>query len=383
MSKFKLDQDLLDHLRAKGVCKDSIESIENLCIENSRLKNKVELDKFKMMADWSPCTISWIKDDLTYAGVNKTLSDLYEIDSSEFIGKKIGFNSNYAYFLEFSKELFSSQKEHLSTEISAVIDGVDKKFYLVGTKFKEAKEAIIIGLDVTELSSLKESVALMERLSSLGEMVAGIVHEVNNPLTVIQNKAKVIKRHIESGELEKAIDGTQRIFDTCIRMGKIIEGVKSFVRQADNDPHTEVNIHEVLGEAQGLLHSKFLASGVQVKLPTGEIPMIHGNQTQLYQVFINLMTNAIDAIDGCEEKWIEIETESLTDSKIAILFRDSGAGISEEIKSKIFQSFYTTKGSGKGTGLGLSLCQKIVERHGGSIEIVDDSNTCFRITLAA
>ena len=96
------------------------------------------------------------------------------------------------------------------------------------------------------------------------------------------------------------------------------------------------------------------------------------------------MTNAIDALSECEEKWIEVETTAVGDngSSIEVIFRDAGTGLTEEVKKNMFNSFYTTKGSGKGTGLGLSLCQKIAERHGGSIEVKDEEHTCFRIILA-
>jgi signal transduction histidine kinase len=388
MSEFDQYKKLVQRLGQQGVGKSDLDQIRELIevgVQGDQEKRHLEreLEKFKLMADWSPCTISWIKDDYTYAGVNKTLCELYGVDAQEFIGKKVGFNSDYNYFLEFSKSLFTSEEESLSAEFVATIEKSEKKFYLVGTKFKGQKEAIIIGLDITELSSLKDSVALMKRLSSLGEMVAGIVHEVNNPLTVVQNKAKIATRYIQKGKIDEALSSLETISKTCVRMGKIIEGVKSFAREAEADPHTKVMINETLIEARDLLLSKFLANDVKVLLPTEIGPSIVGNQTQLYQVFINLMTNAIDAIAESDDKWIEVETRALDDKRVEILFRDSGSGISQDLRDKVFQSFFTTKESGKGTGLGLSLSKKIVEKHGGTLEVQDEKNTCFRLILAA
>ncbi|MCR9206434.1 MAG: hypothetical protein NXH75_17765, partial [Halobacteriovoraceae bacterium] len=138
---------------------------------------KSELEKFQLMVDWTPCTISWIKKDLTYVGVNKTLCDLCEVDRTDFIGQQVGSHTRQEYFKEFSEELFKTNSESHSTNLTASIDGESKKFYLVGTKFNNQEEAVIIGLDITELAKLQQTVGLMERLSSLGEMVAGIVHE--------------------------------------------------------------------------------------------------------------------------------------------------------------------------------------------------------------
>ncbi len=388
MSNFKEKAILLEELAEQGVDKELLNQVSIICDEKSFFENKSEilveeLEKFKAMADFSPCTISLVKSDNTYLSVNKTLSDLYGVHSSEFTGKRVGFNSNYGHFYDFSKELFSVTEESISREVSATINSSERTFYLVGTKLKEGSEAIIMGLDVTELSSLKGSMALMERLSSLGEMVAGIVHEVNNPLTVIQNKGRLIFRYLERGETKKVEDAAQSISDNCSRMVKIIDGVKGFAREAEADPFTNVKIHEVLLEAQGLLHAKLRENDVRIVLPVGAGPVIYGNRTQLFQVFINLITNAIDAISDCKEKWIRIETRIRKDGKVEINFRDSGGGISEELKNKIFQSFYTTKQNGKGTGLGLSLSLKIVEKHGGMIEVEDEANTCFKVTLAA
>ncbi len=348
-----------------------VSAFGSLSDENHYLES--ELKKFRLMVDWTPCTISWIRDDLTYIGVNKTLSELCEVPVADFIGKKVGAHTNQEYFKEFAEDLFRSDEEAKETNLQTTIENEEKEFFLVGRKFNEEREAVIIGLDITELSRLQKSVGLMERLSALGEMVAGIVHEINNPLTVIKNQAVMIKKYQDREQKEKIEKASQSIIKMADKMTKIVEGVKSFVRQGQHDPATEAYVFETLSEAAMLLESKFKESQVKLELPKGDGPTLTGNQTQLFQVFVNLMTNSIDAIVEQEERWIKVwaseEKSNENGDYIRLYFQDSGPGISVEMEKKIFQSFFTTKEKGKGTGLGLSLCKKILQAHGGDLWI--------------
>ena len=351
-------------------------------LEKERDFYKRELDKFNQMIDWTPCTISWITKDLTYVGVNKALCDLCEREKSEFIGQKVGNHTNQEFLKEFSKKLFDSKQVTETTNLTSEIDGEIKKFYLIGRKFNNEEEAVIIGVDITELLRLQQTIGLMERLSSLGEMVAGIVHEINNPLTMISLKGAMIKKYLEKGDSEKAVEAGTKIQETCHKMGKIIEGVKTFVRQGSEDPHSEGLLHETIKESALLIESKLKDSGIEVEFPDGPDIKFLGNQTQLFQVFVDLMTNSIDAIRENETKWIKISTEIFDEDRVRILFVDSGTGIPEKIEKNIFESFFTTKGKGKGTGLGLSLCRKIVQSHGGQLYIDSEKpHTTFCIEI--
>lgn len=384
MSNDKKFEELFQLLEEQGAQASTLaklrEHTSHILSESESFKR--ELAKFQLMVDWTPCTISWIKEDLTYRGVNKTLCDLCELEKEDFIGKPVGTHTKQIYFKKFSEDLFQSEDESHSIDLSTTIDGEEKKFYLVGTKFNNDQEAVIIGLDITELSKLQQTVGLMERLSSLGEMVAGIVHEINNPLTVIKNKAAMIKKYEEKGQAERVIEASEKIEETCGRMGKIIEGVKSFVRQGQMDPHTDAFINDTLREAALLLESKLKDADVELILPSGSGGLIEANQTQIYQVFVNLLTNSIDAIRDLKDRWIKVESFEESSGMLKLIFLDSGPGIPEETAKHIFDSFYTTKGKGKGTGLGLSLCRKIIEGHGGDISIdFSQKNTTFVIHL--
>lgn len=383
MDKKEIDQ-LFQKLEKGKITSSEIQSLKK---EYYLLEH--ELEKFRQMVDWTPCTISWIRDDLTYIGVNQTLSDLCEVDVKDFIGKKVGSHTQQEYFKEFATALFESDDQAKETNLSTQIEGEDKDFFLVGRKFNEEKEAVIIGLDITELARLQKSMGLMERLSALGEMVAGIVHEINNPLTVIKNQAMMIGKYQDKYEgddqREKIGKSTESIQRTAEKMTKIIEGVKSFVRQGQHDPATEAFVNETLSESAMLLESKFKEAKVELTLPQGDGPTVTGNQTQLFQVFVNLMTNSIDAIIDLEERWMKVEVEDYAGKEgtvIRLRFHDSGPGITKELEDKIFQSFFTTKEKGKGTGLGLSLCKRILQAHGGDLWIDHEvEHTCFVVDI--
>ncbi|GEM_PF-1938515 len=384
-------ENALAALKEEGADASSLAVIEGeIKALRSAYDEKVkEMERFQIMFDWSPCTLSWIDHNLNYLGVNKALCDIFKLPAEDFIGKEVGSHSKQAFFREFSKELFNIKEDTHSLELTVNIKGQDRSFYLLGTKFKQGNEAIIIGLDVTELVHMEKSMALMERLSSLGEMVAGIVHEINNPLTVIKNRAHRIPKLLKLGDIERAQSDAESINATCTKIEKIIHGVKTFVRHGQDDPRTIGDLRDSLDQAVLMLESKLKNSFIKVTLPKESIPNVLGNHTQFYQVFVNLLSNSIDALnDGAgrsgesiSARWIHVEYEE-RDEEHCLRFIDSGFGIPKEKQNQIFDSFYTSKLPGMGTGLGLSLCKKILDLHGGNIAVDNEhKNTCFVVTI--
>ncbi len=349
----------------------------------------LELERFQVMFEWVPCTISWIDSSLTYLGVNKALCELYGKGPEHFLQKQVGIHTDQDYFKDFSRELFTMKETSHSLELTANVNGAERHFYLLGTKFQEGKEAVIIGLDVTEVVNLQESVSLMERLSSLGEMVAGIVHEINNPLTVIKARSQKLPKLVKKDNQEGIIKSAKSIDQTCLKIEEIIEGVKSFVRQGHKDPAVEFQLEDSLRQAAMLVESKTKESFIKVEYPQDTQTLVEGNQTQIFQVFVNLFTNAIDALnegadngeESVSQRWIKVEILEHGESYL-IRFIDSGLGVPQGKEEKIFQSFYTLKPAGKGTGIGLSLSRKIMENHGGRLW-VDSTHphTCFVVEL--
>ena len=341
-----------------------------------------DLEKLKVVLDFTPCTVSWINRDLTYAGVNKTLADMCKLPVSDFYGQEIGYYSHDKYFYNFSKRLFDQPDLTIREELRGHIGGEEKSFWVIGTKFNENQQAVIMGIDVTEVKNLEHTITIMDKLSSLGEMVAGIIHEVNNPLAAIKANAQLIQKFLENNDIQKAKKLSERIDATTDRISHIIRGIKTFVRRGDADPYETITIKQIIDDAFVICEGKFKEKQVQFFPPQEESTLeITCNVTEIFQVFVNLMANAIDAIEKLEERWVRISIRQ-DEEWIKIIFVDSGSGLPESVLKNLFKAFYTTKGLGKGTGLGLSLCKKIIESHGGSINVDSEQpNTTFVLTF--
>lgn len=221
------------------------------------------------------------------------------------------------------------------------------------------------------------------KMATLGEMAAGIAHEINNPLSIIQGKAWLLKKHMDENkvDLTKFAVDLQAIHDTTLRISKIIHGLKKFARTADKDPFVETSISSLIDDSLALCYEKFKNSGIQIRV-LGEQPYkFECRSIQISQVFLNLLSNSFDAIEGTLDPWIEVQIKELSD-EFEISFTDSGKGISQFIQEKIMQPFFTTKEVGKGTGLGLSISQGIIQSHNGDLYYDKGStNTRFVIRM--
>lgn len=326
-----------------------------------------QIEKLQIILDTNPCTISWVTKNIEYVGVNKTLADICNLPKDDFPNKKVGYYTEDKYFYNFTQQLFESEDSTHYEELKANLNDEEKRFWVVGTKFDKGNQAIIIGMDITELKSMENTINLMEKLSSLGEMVASIIHEVNNPLAMINLQAMQIRRFVEKEQFDKISDMALKIDETTERISKLIVGIKTFVRRGDNDPKKSANLNNIISDAKTICEGRIKETSVTFKYePKQDEVNINCNVTHIFQVFVNLITNSLDAIHDLEEKWIEIKVEE-DNEHIKVYFIDSGKGISPNISKKIFENFYTTKDIGKGTGIGLALSKKIMESHDGSI----------------
>ncbi len=342
---------------------------------------KAEMEKLKVILDTTPCTISWLNKDMTYGGVNKALADLTELKTDAFNGKTIGFYTENKYFYNFADTMFQSKAPSIYQELKTDIDGEQKEFWVTGSKFDNGNQGVVIGIDITELNNMREHVSFNDKLSQLGEMVASIIHEVNNPLTMIRMQGQRLESLVEKGESDKIIAASKKIVETSDKISQIIRGVKSYVRGGEQDPKQMVGLKEVLADAIVICEGKLKEQQVSIEVKECLDVKVNINVTQIFQVIVNLITNGADAIEDRDEKWMNVDWEVLED-KIKINFTDSGEGIPESVQKGMWDSFFTTKGIGKGTGLGLSLCAKIINDHNGKI-YVDNScpNTRFTIEL--
>ena len=254
-------------------------------------------------------------------------------------------------------------------------DGKVEGYYAIRHNITQLKEL------VEKEKQLSLKVVQSVKMTSLGEMAGGIAHESNNPLGIISGKTQLIQRMIDSHDIvpEKIDIHVKAINKTVDRISGIVQGLRSFSSDEDEDtPLKPTPIKKVIDDTLNLCQARF--SNNSVKLITSDIRpdlMVECRSTQISQVILNLLNNAFDAILDQQDKWISIDVNELGND-IEIRITDSGSGISDDLRNKIMQPFFTTKPVGKGVGLGLSVSLGILRSHKGSLIIDSESkNTCF------
>ncbi len=220
--------------------------------------------------------------------------------------------------------------------------------------------------DVTEAKRLRQQLLQAEKMVSLGQLVAGVAHEINNPLTGITGYAQLLAMKDLDDDVREDVEGISR---EAQRAARIVKNLLSFAREHKLEKKP-VDINDAVREALELKAYDLRVNDISVQTDLDEdIPETFADPHQLQQVFLNLITNAQQAMledRGCG--CLKVST-SERDGFIRIAFADDGPGVPEEIRDRIFDPFFTTKDVGSGTGLGLSICYGIIEEHGGSIRL--------------
>jgi signal transduction histidine kinase len=230
-----------------------------------------------------------------------------------------------------------------------------------------------------ELRQAQKQVVQSEKLASIGQLAAGVAHEINNPVGVILGFSQLLQRQISPDDdlLGKPLANIER---ESMRCKQIVQNLLDFARMDDPRP-MKIDLHKILETMCQLLDYQLSQGNIKlIKEYAPELPIVIGDPQQIQQVFVNIMLNAYQAMP--EGGRLKIKTWSQDDT-VCVAFSDEGPGIPEEHLDHIFDPFFTTKGPGKGTGLGLSVSYGIVKRHGGHIEVTSqaDQGTTFTIHL--
>jgi C4-dicarboxylate-specific signal transduction histidine kinase len=231
------------------------------------------------------------------------------------------------------------------------------------------------------IQELQDELLHVTRVSTMGEFASAISHEFNQPLTAIGNYLGVVRLLSEQSGLPKLVEISEKATDQLHRAGEIVRRLRTFIAKGETK-HEPADIALVIEEARALAFIGLGQSGVLVRLEASlELPAVQIDKIQVQQVLLNLIRNAVEAMEDSEIREIVIRVERANEGAVEIEIRDTGPGLPEVVKSKLFQPFFSTKQSGM--GLGLSLCQSIVNSHGGTIvaQDVPGGGTSFSFNL--
>lgn len=241
-------------------------------------------------------------------------------------------------------------------------------------------------IQLEEIKRTHEKILQTDKLATLGELSAGISHEINNPLTVAYGYAQTIewelkeKENVNTEELKVSMN---RVTSSLEKISSIINNMKSYVR-TDEDQREFCDLREVVKEACELTYTGLKKESLKLSINTPADPLlIQCNRIELEQVIVNLLKNSFDSV--LDSKTIKPEiiiTLARSDNMVSLSVQDNGPGIPSDSADKIFQPFYTTKDIGKGSGLGLSISKRLIEKHQGTLKLLPSGQgACFQFTL--
>ncbi len=363
-----------------GYFEELRQKIEELKTSNTESENRRR--EIGAILDGITDVMMVLDEDLKIISVNHVFHDLFGK------GNPIG-QYCYSYFRQSDEPCeecpaFRSLKENIVSKETAIfrIGGRNMQFEMVASPLKNPQwpkhRVLIFKRDVTMEKEYQAKYYQAEKMATIGVLATGVAHEVNNPLAAISGYAEGIQRrlatiesHVPESLAEDFRDYTETIIKECRRCRDIVRTLLHFGHPVSSQ-FCILDVNNMVRETLKILHYHLKRKTgiiVDTQLYYG-LPHIEGDEPQLKQVLLNLLTNAVDAMDAHKQKGvISVRTSPLGLDKVLIEVEDTGCGIPPANRDKLFDPFFTTKPVGKGIGIGLSTCYNIVKEHQGDISV--------------
>jgi two-component system NtrC family sensor kinase len=245
----------------------------------------------------------------------------------------------------------------------------------------ETEDAVVIGQDLTEVRRLQNQMLHTERLVTIGQLSAGVVHEINNPLTSISVYSDyLLKKYDKQGMDPADLQRLKRIVVSADRILKFTRDLMSFARPTPEEPSL-VDLREVVVHAVGFCEHIIARHAITTQKDFPEhLPPVYGIKAQLQQVMVNLITNACHAMKETGGE-LRMRVRDNGDGTISLDVEDTGVGMPHDVASRVFEPFFSTKPEGEGTGLGLSIVKNIIDNHQGRVTIASAVGKGTTVTL--
>lgn len=353
-------------------------------VEECQARVLVERNKIDAILQSLPGALLHIADDLHISGVNKTAEELFGLSQEQLVGKNLfhllQLNENDR---EVLRDAFLYKHPLRNQEINVPLKDTDH-WLSVNLAFLTEHEtdmgAVITVQDITEYRQLQDSVAIREKLVAMGQLAAGVAHELNTPLGNILGYSQLLREAAAADE--KLSRYASIVGDETKRCSRIVHDLLNYARRDPCSGET-CDINQFIRELIDTFITcklKRYSIRVELDLTPGEL-LLDGGCGQLDIVLTNLILNAIQALDGVHEPRIRLAARDDANGFVSIVVEDNGPGIPAEIRSRIFDPFFTTKQVGEGSGLGLSICQAMMVRRGGYVRYDSDFTKGARFIL--
>ncbi len=342
-------------------------------------------EKYRIMFDADPSPIIIVdRETLKVLDVNATALGCYGYTKDEFL--KMSFADLGAKIdqevLEGLEAIYDNQSEFYSRKLYRRKDKTAfyVNLHISSVTFMGRDCLIVVTPDVSESVEKETQLIQASKMATLGTMASGIAHEISQPLNVIQVASDFLAKVVKEGEQinkEDIYTAARQIEKNVQRAARTIKHMRNFVRKSDVKGD-KININAPIRDIFKILGQQLNVHGIAVKLDLAEeLPYVFADHNRLEQVFMNLVTNARDALDALDEdlKYGEKNEKVLTiksfskDKMVVVTVSDNGIGMAEDVSEKVFEPFFTTKKPGEGTGLGMSISYGIVKSYGGTIKV--------------
>ncbi len=367
---------------------ESLSDLLSVALENAELVETLRQTewRFRTLFRAAPDAVLTVLQNGTIREANDAVRDLAAVEPRQLVGREV------------VDLVIDQDRDRLRSALNATLAGSPARLEvsfqrddntrsqrLVALAMSKLPEAdppsvLVVGRDVTKERDMRVRMMEADRLAAIGELVAGVAHEVNNPLTSISAFAQIVLRDESLTPSQR--ESVEVIRSETMRATQVVKDLLAFSRRSE--PQWEpVNLNTILTRTLRLRGYQMTSNKISVESDFDtDLPTVIGDGRQLQQVCLNLVINAVQAMTPLGGGTLRLMTRR-DDGKVVIDVQDTGPGIPASVKPRIFEPFFTTKDEGEGTGLGLSVSYGIIAAHGGTIGVADTSpqGTTMRITI--